>query len=91
MLSYFYIIVQRYERKLSHDFAIHAGGLMITLNQAWAEIRASTDWQKELDRLCGIQRQAILDFEEHLEFAQFWCDLLASQAAKSYLAEYKAE
>lgn len=64
---------------------------MITLNQAWAEIRSSIDWQKELDRLCRIQRGAISDFEEHLEFAQFWCDLLASQAAKSYLAEYKAE
>lgn len=64
---------------------------MINLNQAWAEIRASIDLQKELDRLCRIQRGAISDFEEHLEFAQSWCDLLASQAAKSYLAEYKAE
>lgn len=64
---------------------------MINLNQAWAEIRASIDWQKELDRLCGIQRGAISDFEEHLKFAQSWCALLPSQTAKSYLAEYKAE
>ncbi len=64
---------------------------MSPLNQAKAEIKASTDWQKEVDRLCGIQRQEISEFREHLEFAQFWYDLLGSQPARSYLAEYKAE
>ena len=38
-----------------------------------------------------MQRQIISTFEEHLEFAQFWHDLLGSQPARSYLAEYKAE
>ncbi|PSB52976.1 hypothetical protein [Chamaesiphon polymorphus] len=44
----------------------------------------------EIDRLCGKQRQEIDKFEEHLEFAQFWYDLVASKTAGSYLAEYKA-
>lgn len=63
----------------------------IGLKQAQAEIRASIDWQKEVDRLCGLQRQLLSEFTEHLEFAQFWYDLLGSQASRSYLAEYKAE
>ena len=63
---------------------------MLTLKQAQAEIRASTDWQQEIDRLCGLQRQNYLQFAEYLEFAQLWYDLLASLPARSYLAEYKA-
>lgn len=63
----------------------------VALKQAQAEIRASTDWQKEVDRLCGLQRQALSELAEHLEFSQFWYELLGSQPAKSYLAEYKAE
>lgn len=63
----------------------------VALKQAQAEIRASTDWQKEVDRLCGLQRQLLSEFTEHLEFAQFWYDLLGSQASISYLAEYNAE
>ncbi len=64
---------------------------MTPLKLAQAEIKASTDWQKEVDKLCGVQRQVISEFREHLEFAQFWYDLLGSQPARSYLAEYKAE
>lgn len=62
---------------------------MTSLKQAQAEIKASTDWQKEVDRLCGVQRQAVSEFAEHLEFAQLWYELLGSQPARSYLAEYK--
>ena len=61
------------------------------LQQAQVEIKATTEWRTEVDRLCGLQRQAITEFQEHLEFAQFWYDLLGSPSAKSYLAEYKAE
>ncbi len=64
---------------------------IIPLKQAKPEIKVSTDWQEEIDRLCGLQRQAISEFKEHLEFAQFWYDLLRSRDARSYLAEYKAE
>lgn len=64
---------------------------MTPLKQAQAQIKASTTWLQEVDRLCGVQRQAISEFREHLEFAQFWYDLLKSQPARSYLAEYKAE
>ena len=64
---------------------------MIPIKQASSEIKASIVWQQEIDRLCSIQRQKISEFQEHLEFAQFWYDLLESQSARSYLAEYKAE
>ncbi|MCC5601290.1 peptidase M, neutral zinc metallopeptidase site [Nostoc favosum] len=64
---------------------------IIPLEQAKPEIQASQDWQQEINRLCGLQRQAISEFQEHLEFAQFWYDLLESRDARSYLAEYKAE
>lgn len=61
------------------------------LDTAKTEIQASRDWQNEIDKLCTFQRQAISEFQEHLEFAQFWYNLLSSNQAKSYLAEYKAE
>ncbi|QMS89362.1 peptidase M, neutral zinc metallopeptidase site [Nostoc edaphicum CCNP1411] len=64
---------------------------IIPLKQAKPEIQASQDWQQEIDRLCGLQRQVISNFQEHLEFAQFWYDFLGSRDARSYLAEYKAE
>lgn len=64
---------------------------IIPLKQAKPEIQASKDWQEEIDRLCGLQRQAISESQENLEFAQFWYDILGSRDARSYLAEYKAE
>ncbi|MEH2404012.1 hypothetical protein [Nostoc sp.] len=64
---------------------------IIPLKQAKPEIQANKDWQQEIDRLCGLQRQVISEFQEHLEFAEFWYDLLGSRDARSYLAEYKAE
>ncbi|MEH2112600.1 hypothetical protein [Nostoc sp.] len=64
---------------------------IISLKQAKPEIQASNDWQQEIDKLCGFQRQVISESQEHLEFAQFWYDLLGSRDARSYLAEYKAE
>ena len=64
---------------------------IIAFNQAKTEIKADVDWQQEVDRLCGLQRQVISEFQEHLEFSQLWYDLLGSQMARSYLAEYKTE
>lgn len=64
---------------------------VIPLKSAKSQIQTSTNYQQEIDRLCNLQRQAISESTEHLEFAQFWYDILKSQAAKSYLAEYKAE
>ena len=64
---------------------------MIPLQQAKAEIQNNQDWQQEIDRLCSLQRQAISEFSEHLEFAQFWYDVIATKSARSYLAEFKAE
>ena len=63
---------------------------IIPLNQVQGEIRKFPDWISEIDRLCEKQRQKIDNFDEHLEFAQFWYELLASKPARSYLAEYKA-
>lgn len=61
------------------------------LKQAREEIKANPDWRKEIDRLCQQQRLAISEFNDHLDFAQSWYDILDSQPARSYLAEYKAE
>ncbi|AFZ15171.1 hypothetical protein Cri9333_4388 [Crinalium epipsammum PCC 9333] len=62
-----------------------------SLQAAKLQIKTDKDWQNEIDRLCNLQRQAINYLKEHLEFAQFWYDLLDSKSARSYLAEYKAE
>ncbi|AFZ59527.1 peptidase M, neutral zinc metallopeptidase site [Anabaena cylindrica FACHB-243] len=59
--------------------------------QAKAEIKNNQDWQQEIDRLCNLHRQVILEFQEHLEFSQFWYDIIDTQSASSYLAEYQAE
>jgi tetratricopeptide (TPR) repeat protein len=60
------------------------------LKQVQEKIRTSSDCCEEIDKLCEKQRQNLSNFHEHLEFAQFWYDLLASYSASSYLAEYKA-
>jgi hypothetical protein len=62
-----------------------------SLKQVQGEIKKFPDWIREIDRLCDKQRQKIDNFDEHLEFAQFWYDLLGSKPARSYLAEYKAK
>ena len=60
------------------------------LQQAKPEIKAKSDWCKEIDRLCELQRQNLDNFDEHLQFGKFWYELLDSQPSRSYLAEYKA-
>ncbi|MBL1210639.1 peptidase M, neutral zinc metallopeptidase, zinc-binding site [Geminocystis sp. GBBB08] len=60
------------------------------LQKAQTEIKNNQDWIQEINRLCEKQRQKIEDFNEHLQFAQFWYDLLKSSQSASYLAEYKA-
>ena len=77
--GYYYLQQQKWRIATNH------------LSQAKSEIITCRDWQLEIDRLCGLQRQAISEFKEHLDFAQFWYDLLKSQPARSYLAEYKTE
>lgn len=60
------------------------------LQYAQDEIKAKSDWRKEIDRLCELQRQKIDDFDEHLQFSEFWYELLNSQSARSYFAEQRA-
>ena len=59
-------------------------------HQAKPEIKAKSAWCKEIDRLCEAQRQKINDFDEHLQFSKFWCELIDSQPSKSYFAEQSA-
>lgn len=59
------------------------------LREAKALLADENAWQEDIERLCAAQRQAISDEAEHVEFAQFWRDLLNSQAARGYLVEYK--
>jgi hypothetical protein len=62
-----------------------------SLNNIKSCIQSNSEWRENIDQLCSTQRRKIDDFNEHLEFAQFWYDLLQSQDSRSYLAEYKAE
>ena len=62
-----------------------------SLKPAIAAIKANREWSQEIDRICQQQRHAISDFKEHLDFAKSWYELLGSQPARSYLAEYQAE
>lgn len=60
------------------------------LQNAQNEIKNNHDWVTEINNLCEKQRQKLENFNEHLEFAQFWYDLLKSSPSASYLAEFKA-
>lgn len=59
------------------------------LQNAQLEIGNNSDWCKKIDRLCEAQRQELDDFDEHLQFSKFWYELVDSQAARSYFAEYQ--
>jgi hypothetical protein len=61
------------------------------LQQIKSELQERKDWQEGINKLCIEQRQNINELQDHLKFAQFWYELIGSQAAKSYLTEYKAE
>jgi hypothetical protein len=60
------------------------------LNDAKPAIDKNLSWQAEIDELCINHRQKIYDFDEHLDFSQFWYDLLSSFHAEMYLVEYQA-
>ncbi|MDJ0745435.1 MAG: tetratricopeptide repeat protein [Xenococcaceae cyanobacterium MO_167.B27] len=60
------------------------------LRKAQSDIKNNSDWRKEIDRLCELQRQKISDYDEHLQFSQFWYELLDSKSSRSYFAEQKA-
>ncbi len=88
--------------KSADSFVIYHEGCHYLQQQNWrkaitpfkqvqGEIKKFPDWIGEIDRLCEKQRQKIDNFDEHLEFAQFWYELLGSKPARSYLAEYKAK
>ncbi|WP_016951760.1 hypothetical protein [Anabaena sp. PCC 7108] len=88
--------------EFAHNFIAYYQGCYYLQQQKWqlailplqdaiAEIEDNQDWQKEIDRLFSLQRQTISEFPEHLKFAQFWYDIISSNSARSYLAEYKAE
>ena len=61
-----------------------------SLQQAKSEIKAKSDWCKEIDRLCEAQRQNLDEFDKHLQFSKFWYELIDSQPSKSYFAEQSA-
>ncbi len=55
------------------------------------EIKNNRDWVENINSLCEKQRQKIESEKEHIEFAQFWYNLLKSSQSASYLAEFKAK
>jgi hypothetical protein len=60
------------------------------LNDAKTTIHNNDAWRQKIDELCINHRRKIVDFNEHLDFSQFWYDLLSSAPAEAYLIEYKA-
>lgn len=60
------------------------------LKQIQKIIRASDSYSQEIDRLCVLQRKQLENFNEHLEFAKSWYDLLESKPSRSYVTEYRA-
>jgi len=60
------------------------------LKEAIEIVLTKPEWCQEIDRLCEIQRQQIGDFEEHLEFSEFWYLLISSSTSKTYYVEHQA-
>jgi tetratricopeptide (TPR) repeat protein len=60
------------------------------LDLAKSTIQANNEWSEKIDDLCANQRRKISDFEEHLDFARFWYDLLSTARSEVYLIEYRA-
>ncbi|WP_373543072.1 hypothetical protein [Chamaesiphon sp.] len=60
------------------------------LNDAKITNRNDREWWSHLDELCIERRRKIHDFDEHLNFGQFWYDLLLSPQSEDYLIQYKA-
>jgi hypothetical protein len=60
------------------------------LNDAKPAIDANLSWQAEIDELCINHRQNIYDFDEHVDFSQFWHSLLSSYHSQLYVVEYQA-
>jgi len=64
---------------------------VIPLKEAKPLIALSSEKSMSIDKLCQKQRREIETLPEHLEFGEFWHDLLQSNSSKLYLSEYKAE
>ena len=60
------------------------------LQAAKSEIITNPNWFKEVDRLCQIQCQQIIEFDDRLEFSQSWYSLIGSQAAKNCYVEHQS-
>ncbi|GEM_PF-1488300 len=61
------------------------------LNEIKNEILSSLESVEYLDQICQKQRQNIEYFNEHLEFSQFWYNLIETPASLNYFAEYQAQ
>jgi tetratricopeptide (TPR) repeat protein len=60
------------------------------LNDANINTYNDREWWHHLDELFDERRRKIDDFDEHINFAQFWYDLLVSPQSEDYLIQYKA-
>lgn len=64
---------------------------ILFLNEIKNEILSSLESVEYLDQICQKQRQNIEYFNEHLEFSQFWYNLIKTPASLNYFAEYQAQ
>ncbi len=60
------------------------------LNDVKTTINNNSSWWHKINDLCIKYRTKIVDFNEHLDFARFWYDLLSSPQGEAYLIEYQA-
>lgn len=87
--------------EFAHHFVLYQQGCSYLQKEEWrgaiyplSDIRntifQNDEWWQKIDELCAHQRNKISDFEEHLDFARFWHDLLSSLQSENYWIEYQA-
>jgi hypothetical protein len=47
-------------------------------------------WYERIEQLCTEYRSKLTEFDDNLNFAKFWYDLLSSSQSEAYLIEYQA-
>jgi hypothetical protein len=61
------------------------------LNKIKNELIENREWIENLDILCEKQRDKLDYFSEHLEFSEFWYDLIQTNSSINYFTEYQAQ
>jgi hypothetical protein len=60
------------------------------LLEAKSTIDLNDVWSERIEQLCTEYRSKITDFDDNLNFAKFWYELMSSSQSEDYLIEYQA-